>query len=198
MVQIPQPHLVLGKEDNVPGMPVSHPALGAQGHHGGIHRLEGVDIQLLLHFGHQPVHNQAAGHGIVPGPVVVEVRQAQGVGHNIQLEFAQVGQHILGQNQGIHRRKGIWIPQAFTGHPDKPGVEVRIVGHQHPPADEIQEFWQRLRQLGGPLQHVRGDSRQLHDFGAEGQFRVHKGLEAVNLLAALQNHGTDFNNLVIF
>ena len=126
-------------------MAVGDPALGAQGYHGGIHRLEGMDVQLLLHFFHQPVQDQAAGHGIVPGPVMVEFRQAQGASHNIQLEFIQMGQHILGQDQGVHGGEPVGQPQLGAGGPDKAGIEIGIVGHQHPVPHKFQEFRQHLR-----------------------------------------------------
>ena len=51
---------------------------------------------ILLQLFHQVHHDQAAGHGIVSRPVVVEVRQAQGICHQIQLEFVQLGQQVLG------------------------------------------------------------------------------------------------------
>ena len=145
MIEIAQAHLVLGKEDDMPGMAVGDPALGAQGHHGGVHRLKGMDIQLLLHFFHQPVQDQAADHGVVTGPVMVEFRQAQGTGHNIQLEFIQMGQHILSQDQGIHGSEMIGQPQLGTGSPDKTSVEIGIVRYQHPVPHKFQEFGQDLR-----------------------------------------------------
>ena len=92
MVEVSQADLILGKQNNMPGMPVSDASLGPQGHHGRIDCLEGVNILLLFQLFHQAVHDKAAGFGIVRRPVMIEVRQLQGFGHNIQLEFTQLGQ----------------------------------------------------------------------------------------------------------
>ena len=129
--------------------------------------------------------------------MVVEVRQAQGVGHDVQLEFAQLGQHVLREDQGIHRREGIGITQTLAGVADEAGVKIRIMGHQHPPADEFQKLGQHPGELGRTHQHIRGDAGQLDDLGAEGHFRVHKCLEAVDLHPPLQDHRADLNNMVV-
>ena len=57
MIEIPQTNLILRKEDNVSGMPVSDTTFGTQGNHCGVDGLEGMDILLLLQLFHQPVHN---------------------------------------------------------------------------------------------------------------------------------------------
>ena len=95
MIQIAQAHLILGKENDMPCVPVRNAPLGAQVHHRRVDVLKGMNIMLLLQFFHQPVHNQPAGHGVVRRPMVVELRQAQGVGYNIQLKFVQLGQKVL-------------------------------------------------------------------------------------------------------
>ena len=92
---------------------------------------------------HQPIQNQATSHGIVRRPVMVEVRQAQSIGDEIQLELIQLGQQILGKNQGIRRGKAVGQTLPVTLRPDKAGVKIRIVGHQHPVPNEIQELRQR-------------------------------------------------------
>ena len=48
VVEVPQTHLILGKEDDMPGLPVGDPAAGAQLGHGRIDGLQGVDIVLFL------------------------------------------------------------------------------------------------------------------------------------------------------
>ena len=87
MIEVPQALLILCKKDDVPGMAIGNTALGPQMHHGRIDGLEAVDIMLLFQFLHELVHDQAAGHGIIRRTVVIEVRQAQGIGYHIQLEF---------------------------------------------------------------------------------------------------------------
>src|SRR5699024_7247544 len=125
VVQVPQTHLILGKEDNVPGVAVIQPALGAQTHHGRVNLLKPGKLQ-LPELVRQLVEDEAAGDCIVSCPVVVEVRQAQGVGHHIQLEFIQVGQQILGENQGIHGGKAVGQALFPAGLPDEARVKVCI------------------------------------------------------------------------
>ena len=68
---------------------------------------------------------------------MVEVGQAQGVGDDVQLEFVQLGQQILGQNQGVRRRVMVVVAKTQALGADKAGVEVGIVGDQNPVADEV-------------------------------------------------------------
>ena len=53
-----------------------------------------LQAPLMEHFGKAEI-DFAAGQGIVGSPVMVEFRQRQGLGHQIQLEFAQLRQKIL-------------------------------------------------------------------------------------------------------
>ena len=89
VVEVPQALLVLGVEDDVPGLTVVDLAAAPQGGHGGVDLLDGIHTQ-LPELGHQPVEDQAAGHGIVGGTVVVEFRQTQGVRHDVELELVQM------------------------------------------------------------------------------------------------------------
>ena len=196
MIEGAQAHLILGKDDDVPCMAVGDAALAAQGGHGGIHSRQGVDIQLVFHLLHQSVQNEAAGHGVVSCPVMVEVRQAQRVGHDVQLEFIQMGQQVLGQDQGIHGGEAVLIAQALALGPDEAGVEIGIVGHQHPVSDEVQEFGQHLFDGRCPHQHIVGNAGELHDLLIQRPSGMDKGLEAVLLHAALQHHGADLNNFI--
>ena len=66
---------------------VTDPALGTKGHHCRVNRLQIVDVMLLFQLLHQFCHDHTAGQGIVRRPVVIELRQAQGIGDNIQLEL---------------------------------------------------------------------------------------------------------------
>ncbi len=197
VIEVPQAHLVLGEKDDVPGLPVVDPAAGTKLHHGGVDGLQGVDVVLLLQHGHELRHDKAAGHGIVPGPVVVEVRQIQSVGHDVQLEFAQMLQKILGEDQGV--RGGVGVGQALplALRPDEAGVEVGIVGNQHPVSHEFQELGKDFLDFRGTLEHVLGDAGQLHDLPLQVPLRVNEGLEAAHFLSILQNHRADLNDPVV-
>ena len=78
---------------------------------------------------------------------MVEVGQAQGVGDDVQLEFVQLGQQILRQNQSVRRGVMVVVAEALTLGADEAGVEVGIVGDQNPVADEIQKLGQNLSLL---------------------------------------------------
>ena len=129
--------------------------------------------------------------------MVIEVRQVQGVGYDIQLEFAQVLQKVLGQNQGV--RGGVAVRQTLplAFRPDEAGIEVGIVGNQHPISHEFQEFRKNFLNFRGTLKHFVGDTRQLHDFPLQLSLRVYEGLEPVDFLAVLQNHRADLNDPVV-
>ena len=180
----------------MPGLAVRDPSLGPQAHHHRIDGLEGMDIMLLLQLLHQSGHDQAAGHGVIPGPVMIEVRQIQGVGDNVQFKLAQVGKQILRKNQGIHRGIVILIPQSCTFGPDKSRVKIRIVGHQDTIPDKFQEFGKDLLDLRSPNQHFVGDTRKLHNSAVQGPLRIHKGLEPVDFLTVFQNDRADLDDPV--
>ena len=198
VVEVPQTHLIFGKEDNMPGLPVGDAPAGAQAHHGRIDGLQGVDVVFFLQHGHELGHNQAAGHGVVPGPVVVEVRQIQGIGHDVQLEFVQVPQKVLGQNQGVGGSELVFKALPLALCPDEAGIKVRIVGNQHPIADKVQKFWQHFFDFWRTHQHFFRNSGEFHNFPFQMPFRVYEGLEAVNFLPIFQDHRADFDDSVGF
>ena len=114
----------------------------------------------------------------------------------VQLVLVQLGHQILGQNQGIGRGKVVGNALLFAGFPDKGGVEVRIVGHQHTTAHELHEFRQNFGNIGGTLDHIVGDAGEIGNFLGQALVGIHKGLEPIHLFAILQNHGTDLNDPV--
>ena len=95
LVEIFQPHLVPGQNDDVLGETVGLAAQRPQLFHLLIDGLEGVDPPLMEHF---PERDQHVAHrgGIVAGPVVIEGGQVQMVRHNVQLVLAETWQQVLG------------------------------------------------------------------------------------------------------
>ena len=197
VIQVAKANLILGQNDDMPCVPVRDAALGPQGRHTAVDLLEGMDVQFLFHPGHEPVHDEAAGNGIVRSPVVIEVRQAQGIGHDIQLEFVQLGQHILREDQGIRCRIGIGQPLSGARGPDKAGVKIRIVGNQNSSVHKFQEFRQDLFDFRCTLQHLIRNTGELHDLLFQGTLGVYKGLEPVQLFAVLHDNGADLYDPVI-
>ena len=116
---------------------------------------------------------------------MVEVGQAQCLGHHIQLEFAQVGQKLLRKGQGICRSKVIFIAQAGAFTTDKAGIKLGIVGNQHTVSHKFQEFRQRLLDFRCANQQIVGNSCQIDDLLGKLAFRVNKGLETFQLFAVL-------------
>ena len=103
----------------------------------------------FLQLATQPVENQATGESVVRRPVVVELRQTQGIGHNVQLELPQLGQQILGENQGIQVRGTIGNPQPAAGGRHKAHIKVRVMGNQWPVAAEGQKPGKNLPNIRG-------------------------------------------------
>ena len=198
VIQISQTDLVLGKEDNMSCLPFLDLSAGTQALHHGIDLLKSMDLVLFFQFVHQSGHNQATSKCIICGPMVAEFRQAQGVGHNVQLEFAQMLQQILGQDQRIHRSKAIVNSLAGTFRPDKSCIKIRIMGHQHTIANKFNEFRQNFLDARCTLQHIVRNTRQFHNFSVQLPAGIYKGLEAVNFLAVLHDNGADFNDAIGF
>ena len=79
------------KISDVPGVTVADLVLRPQRRHGRVDGLQAVKSH-LLQLAAQPVEDQAAGESIIRRPMVVEFRQAEGIGHNVQLELPQLRQ----------------------------------------------------------------------------------------------------------
>ncbi len=129
--------------------------------------------------------------------MVLKFRQAQGVGHDIELVFVQL-QQILRQNQGIGNGIVIGKPHFQAGCPQKAGVKIGVVGHQHPVPHKRQKFRQHLFHGRCAHQHGIGNAGQLHDFRLQWPPGGDKALEPVNLLPAPHEDGTDFDNGIGF
>ena len=97
MIKVSQAHLVLGKENDMVGTALAQRGLPLHTHHIGVDGLQGFH-PLLPQLIHKAGHDQAAGHSIVRCPVVVKLRQTQGIGHNIQLMLVQLGHQDTGQH----------------------------------------------------------------------------------------------------
>ena len=90
MIEIPQAHLILGKQNDMVGERCGEDnALAPLAHQRRIHRLQRFD-PLLEQHGHEFRHNEAADIGIIGCTVVIEGRQLQRLGHSIQLMAAQL------------------------------------------------------------------------------------------------------------
>ena len=149
---------------------------------------------LFPEHGNQGDQNQAAGFRIVKGPVVLERRQAQRIGHRIQFVVGQLGTQILSQHKGIEVQRV--KPAAGTGavFPDETGVKRRIVGAQRQVSRPIQKRIHRLCRIGRTLQQLVGDSGKGHGFCAERVPWLGKGRKLVHHFPALDTYRADLND----
>ena len=98
-VEVAQAQLVFGQDDEMLGLTAGLSA-AAQPGHGRIDRLQAVYPHILQHPEKWDEHIGHCG-GVITGPVMLECRQIQAFGHNIQLILAQLGQQVLSQNECI-------------------------------------------------------------------------------------------------
>ena len=176
--------------------PVSLP-LGPEGGHGGVDGLERVDVQFLLHLLEEVGQEEAAGGGVVGGPVVLEGGQAQVLGHHVQLELAQLRQKVLGQDQGVDVGGVEVQPSLLAPGADEADVELRVVGGEGPVPCEVQEGPQGLLRLWRALEHLIGDAGEVCDLHGQRPARVHEGLEALTHLTVLDDHRADLGDGLI-
>ena len=177
-------------------LPLRDSTAGTQFGHCGIDGLQTVDIVLFLQHLHEACHDQTTGERIITGTVMVKIGQTQCIGHNIQLEFTQLRQKILGKNQRISRSKLIFITQSLTLRTDKSGIKIRIVSDQHTVSDKFQKLRQYILDFRRTDQHIVGNSGQIDDFPVQFALRIHKGLETLHFLPVFHNDRTDFDNSV--
>ena len=114
--------------------------------------------------------------------------------HHVQLVLPQLRQQVLRQDQGVHIGGVEGQSRLPAALPDEADVELRVVGRQGAVPREVQERLQRLRRLGGPLEHGVGDAGEGDDLRRQVPPRVHKGLEPVADLAVPDDHGADLRN----
>ena len=193
LVEVFQSHLVFRDKNDVLGLPVGV-APFPQGRHGVVDCLEGVDVQFFFHALEEVGQEQAAGGGVVTGPVVLEGGEPQVLRHDVQLIFSQLRQQVLGQDQRIHVGR-IEVQSLLAAPlPDKADVELRVVRHQRPPVSEGEKIFQSLGGLGRALEHLVRDAGEGDDLVAEVPLRVHEGLKPVRDLPAADDHRANFGN----
>ena len=195
LVQVAQPRLVLGQDDQMLGLPLGLAPLAELGH-------IAVDLPQVMEpqFLHHPEEvGQHIGHRgrVVAGPVVVEGGQLQPLGNDIQLVLAQVGQQVLGQDQAVHRGVVEGDAVLLTAGGDKAHVKLRVVGGKRPVPGKDQKRLQRLLLGGGAHQHLVGDAGELDDLRRQDAARRHEGVEAVGNLPVFQYHRADLNDDLI-
>ena len=120
----------------MPCLAVEDMAAGAKCHHLLVDLGDVLNALLAEHLKKPPEHMRH-GDAVVHGTVVVEFRQAQGVGHDVELVVFEVWQQILRQDQSIHIGGLVLDAQPAAGRQDKAHVEVGIVGREGQVAAEL-------------------------------------------------------------
>ena len=161
-VQIAQADGVFRKDDDVSRTTVENFAAGAQLLHARVDLLQRVQSLLLHHL--EKAHEQIpAGDRVVGGAVMVEIRQTQCIGDNIQLILAEFRHQILCQNERIDIRRVERQAELFARRRHEADVKIRVVRAQGAAADVFQEFRHCLGNIRLPGKHLVVDARQIDD-----------------------------------
>ena len=175
---------------------VKNAAARAKLRHAGIHGAERMHALFVKHFP-EAHHEIAAGDRVIGGSVVIEFRQAQSVGHDVQLVFPEVGHQVLRQNERIDIGRLEGNIQTLTCGRYKADVKVRVVGAKRPVSHEVQKFRKNFLNRGRTLQHLVGNARELDDLGKEPAPGRDEGLEGAHHLVALHNRRADLDDRVV-
>ena len=129
--------------------------------------------------------------------MVVEFRQAQSVGHDVQLVFSQIRHQVLRQNERVDIGRLEGDIQALTCGRYKADVKVRVVGAKRPSSHEVQKFREDFLNRGRALQHLVGNARELNDLGKKLAPGRDEGLERIDDLIALHDGRADLDDRVV-
>ena len=129
--------------------------------------------------------------------MVIEFRQAQSVGHDVQLVFSQIRHQVLRQNERIDVGRLEGDIQALTCGCHEADVKVRVVGTKGPSSHEVQKFRENFLNRGRTLQHLVGNARELNDLGKKLSARRDEGLEGIKHLIALHDCRADLDDRVV-
>ena len=129
--------------------------------------------------------------------MVVELRELQVVGHDVELVLAELGQEILRENQRVEIRRLERDAALFAACADEADIKLRIVRSERAAARKGQKRVQRVLQLRRAAQHVVCDAGQADDLRRKPALGVDKGLERVDDLAVFQNDRTDLGDGIV-
>ena len=161
-VEIAQADGVFRKDDDVPRAAVEDLAAGAQLLHARVDLLQRVQSLLLHHL--EKAHEQIpAGDRVVGGAVMVEIRQAQRIGDNVELVLAKLRHQVLRQNERVDIRRVERQAELFARRRHEADVKIRVVRAQGAAADVFQEFRHCLGNIRLPGKHLVVDARQIDD-----------------------------------
>ena len=95
--------------------------------------------------------------------MVVEIRQAQCIGDNVELVLAKLRHQVLRQNERVDIRRVERQAELFARRRHEADVKIRVVRAQGAAADVFQEFRHCLGNIRLPGKHLVVDARQIDD-----------------------------------
>ncbi len=194
LIQVLQPQLILGQNDDVLGAAVALVAQRAQLQHLLIDLLQAADAQLPPHFFKKRNEHVAHHTRVVRSAVMVEGRQIQMLRHDVQLELAQLRQQILRQDQGIHIGGVKGKSRLPAALPNEADVKLGVVCRQRTAVHEPEKALQRLLEGRSVLQHGVGNAGEADNFRRQPAVWIHKGLEPLRDLPVFQHHGANLRD----
>ena len=140
--------------------------------------------------------NARAHGGIVARAVVVEVRQSQRVGDDIELEFFELLHQRLrdGKSIDVHGVEGKAAALCRGG--DKADIKGGIVRHERKIANKVQKRAHGLRLARRAVHVAVGDAGELHDLRRNGHAGIDERLKALRHDASLHAHRADLGDAV--
>ena len=196
LVEVLEAHLVLGDQNDVLWETVALDAERAELRHLVVDLLEARDAALFEHDEELGQHLRDRDR-IVGRAVVVELRELQVVGHDVELVLAELGQEILRENQRVEICRLERDAALFAACADEADIKLRIVRSERAAARKGQKRVQRVLQLRRAAQHVVRDAGQADDLRRKPALGVDKGLERVDDLAVFQNDRTDLGDGIV-
>ena len=128
---------------------------------------------------------------------MVEIGEAQRIGHDVQLVFAEIWKQVLREDQRIDERRLERQAEAFARGGDEAGVKVGIVRAERAAADELQKLRQRFGDVRRTGEHRVCNAGQLDDLRLQFPLRVDEHLERVDHLAAPHDGRADLDDRVV-
>ena len=162
----------------------------------GLYIVNGLCALLMEHREKLP-HHARDDHSVVRGAVVVKLRQAEGVGDDIELEALELRQQRLRQRERIEEHRGELQPLPVRRGGHEADVKMRIVRDDGTVTDEVDEHLHGFFFLGRARNVAVADAGELGDVRRDVALRVDEGVEHLLYLRAGEDDGTDLGHAVV-
>ena len=143
LIEIFEADLVFGDEDDVLRVAAALRPHRAQLCHLAVDLLKARDAA-RFEYGKELHEHLRHGHRVVRGAVVVELRELQVVGHDIELVLGKLRQEVLREDERVEIRRLKGDAALFAARADEADVELRVVRGERTLARKIKECVQRI------------------------------------------------------